>query len=831
MNTKSIITMLALTITCLLKAEVVYQDSNVRFTLISDGAVRMEYAPDGKFVDDRSFMAVERDFPAVPAKVKTKGNRVTIATDRMELSYKKGSGAFTRNNLVIKSKIKDKPFTWHPGDKQSANLKGTYRTLDRFDGEYRDGERMPIEDGILARDGWTLLDDSSTLLFDNADRPWVKERNSSPEAQDWYFMAYGNDYKQALKDYTLFAGKVPLPPRYAFGYWWSRYWTYTDNELRRLVKDFKSYDIPLDVLVIDMDWHYTEKGKGGWTGYTWNRSLFPDPAGILKFIKDNDLKITMNLHPADGIAPYEEGYNDMARSMGLNPADSLTIPFEASSQRFMDGWMKTILHPMEKDGVDFWWLDWQQFPNDRKIPALSNTWWLNYCFFTDMERNRDTRPMLYHRWGGLGNHRYQIGFSGDHAITWASLDFQPYFNSTASNVLYGYWSHDIGGHHEGIGRIDPEMFVRWMQFGVFSPVLRTHSTKNEHLKKEPWSFDKEYFNIIRDLIVRRYEMSPYIYTMARKTYDEGLSLCRPMYYDYPEAQEAYDFRNEYMFGDRILVMPVTAPMKGMYSEADIWLPEGDWYEWHSGTMLKGDTTVTRRFALDEYPVYIKAGSVIPMTEGVKNLRGNDYPYVINVFPGGDGEFTIYEDNGNDKGYADRFATTKVASHIDGNRLSVTVSPRTGSYDDMPATRRMSLKIHGYRPPESVTLDGKPVASTYDGNELTLNIQVDDTSCDREKTVTITYGDNMAVTPGTIAKFRRIYKAMSDIKNSKAGILIKEPLGMLESAGRAITYRPEKFDEIMDRFNADYSRLPAILDDHDINDSLRTRFLDTVAWHE
>ncbi len=823
--------MLALTMTCLLKAEVVYRDANVRFTLISDGAIRMEYAPDGKFVDDNSFMAVERDFPAVPAKVNTKGNRVTIATDLMELSYKKGSGPFTRNNLSIKSKIKDKPFTWRPGDKQNANLKGTYRTLDRFDGEYRDDERMPIEDGILARDGWTLLDDSSTLLFDGADRPWVKERKSSPEAQDWYFMAYGNDYKRALKDYTLFAGKVPLPPRYAFGYWWSRYWTYTDNELRKLVKDFKSYDIPLDVLVIDMDWHYTEKGKGGWTGYTWNRSLFPDPAGMLKFIKDNDLKITMNLHPADGIAPYEEGYSDMARSMGLNPADSVTIPFEASSQRFMDGWMKTILHPMEKDGVDFWWLDWQQFPNDRKIPSLSNTWWLNYAFFTDMERNRDTRPMLYHRWGGLGNHRYQIGFSGDHAITWASLDFQPYFNSTASNVLYGYWSHDIGGHHEGIGRIEPEMFVRWMQFGIFSPILRTHSTKNEHLKKEPWSFDKEHFNIIRDLIVKRYEMSPYIYTMARKTYDEGLSLCRPMYYDYPDAQEAYDFRNEYMFGDRILVMPVTAPMKGMYSETDIWLPEGDWYEWHSGTMLKGDTTVTRQFALDEYPVYIKAGSVIPMTEGVKNLRGNNYPYIINVFPGGDGEFTIYEDNGNDKNYADNFATTKVTSHVDGNKLTVTLSPRTGKYDDMPATRRISLKIHGYRPPESVTLDGKAIASTYDGNDLTLNIPVGDISCDREKSVTITYGDNMAVAPGTIAKFRRIYKALSDIKNNNAGILIKEPLAMLESAGRAITYHPEKFDEIMDRFNTDYNRLPAILNDHDIDDALRTRFLETVAWHE
>lgn len=129
----------------------------------------------------------------------------------------------------------------------------------------------------MATDGWTLIDDSQGLLFDdNKDWDWVKERPANG-GQDWYFMAYGHDYKAALKDYTLFAGKVPLPPRYAFGYWWSRYWLYSDREFRNLIDNFHTYQIPLDVLVVDMDWHYTEQGKGGWTGWTWNRDLFPNP--------------------------------------------------------------------------------------------------------------------------------------------------------------------------------------------------------------------------------------------------------------------------------------------------------------------------------------------------------------------------------------------------------------------------------------------------------------------------------------------------------------------------------------------------------------------------
>lgn len=710
-----------------LHKNVAYADNHVRFTVISDGAVRMEYAPDGQFVDTKSFVAVQRAYPAADYRVK-RGAWIEIATPKMVLRYRKNSGPFTASNLSVRSpKGAAVPFVWKPGMQQKGNLKGTYRTLDGYDGDtYVYDERrpkMPIEDGLLATDGWTLIDDSDNFLFDG-DKEWEwVEKRPDDGAQDWYFLAYGHDYKAALRDFTLFAGKMPLPPRYAFGYWWSRYWAYSDKELRTLVKNFRAYDIPLDVLVIDMDWHYTDGDRGGWTGWSWNRTLFPDPAKFLRWLDGEGIRSTFNLHPADGVRCGEDSYADVARDMGIDPALKQTVPWVSSDKKFIRSIFRRILTPMERDGVDFWWLDWQQQPTDPAVEGLSNTWWLNYVFFSDMEKNRDVRPMLYHRWGGLGNHRYQIGFSGDASITWASLDFQPYFNSTASNVLYGYWSHDIGGHHMA-DRIDPELYIRWMQFGALSPVMRTHSAKSAGLKKEVWNFAPEHADILRNTIRRRYALAPYIYTMARKAYDEGISLCRPMYYEWPEASEAYAFRNQYLFGDDILVAPVTALGKEGYATVQVWLPEGKWYEWQTGTMLDGGRTVERTFALDEYPVYVRAGAILPMYgDTVKNLNANDEEILLTLFPGGSGEFSLYEDNGDDKRYAAEFARTHLKSVRDGNLLTVTVGKRTGDYRGMPAERKFSVKVLASAAPVSVTVDGAKADWTYLGEEFALVIEI------------------------------------------------------------------------------------------------------------
>jgi len=809
---------------------VAYQDSKVRITMITEGVARLEYVPDGKFVDDHSFVAVNRNYPKVDYQLKNSGKTVEICTSKMILKYKKNTGKFTADNLSITS-VKGKgvvPFAWKPGLADNGNLKGTYRTLDGYKGNLHlgDNKPMPIEDGLLSTNGWKLIDDSNNYLFDHSDWPWVMERPEKGQTQDWYFMAYGHNYKSALKDFTLFSGKVPLPPRYAFGYWWSRYWSYSDDEIRNLVNNFHAYDIPLDVLVVDMDWHYTESGKGGWTGYTWNRRLFPDPDGFLKYLKNNNLQITLNLHPADGVASYETHFPEMAQWMGTDTTSTKVIPWEASNKKFMTGWFNTQLRPMEKAGVDFWWLDWQQWPNDKKFTDLSNTWWLNYTVFTDMQRNRDTRPMLYHRWGGLGNHRYQIGFSGDSFISWESLDYQPYYNMTASNVLYGYWSHDIGGHM-GVDNINPELYVRWFQFGALSPILRTHSTKSAGLNKEPWAFAQQYMEIIRNTVQKRYEMAPYIYAMARKDYDDALSLCRPMYYDYPENKEAYANRNEYMFGDDVLVYPITAPMKNGKSTLNVWLPAGnDWYEWQTGTLLKGGQTIERTFRLDEYPIYVKAGSVLPFyNKEVKNLRSNDETIEVTVFPGMKGSFEMYEDNGNDKDYATQYATTKLTSEKVGNILTVNIGARKGSYPDMPSNRNFKVKVLASAVPETVTVDGMEVKSVYDGNELTLSIDIPQTDCNIAKVIKVTYPSGaLDVADGLLGQMRHVRSAVLNLKRQDAGIVLNEGIGSMESTGIAISYYPNEFEKRIETFRKNFASMEELLKEQKTDEQRASDFL-------
>ena len=795
-----------------------YRDQHVRFTVIYEGTLRLEYAPDGKFVDNKSFVAVVRDYDAVPFTLKESGGKVTITTSKMKLVYKKGNEPFNAKNLTITAaKQLGTAFTWSPGTKQQGNLKGTYRTLDGYNGNMhrRSGKTMPSEYGLLSTDGWTLVDDSQGLLFDgDKDWDWVTQRTSAEGSQDWYFMAYGHDYKAALKSYTRFAGRVPLPPRYTFGYWWSRYWSYSDQDFRDLVANFEKGDIPLDVLVIDMDWHpINEVAGGGWTGWDWNERLFPDYKQFLNFLTEHGIKKTMNLHPADGVRPYEKKYKEFCQRYGK--PEGKAYEWLGSDKKFIKAIFDTYLHPYINEGVDFWWLDWQQWLNDKAMPQLSNTWWCNYVFFSDMERTGGKRPMLYHRWGGLGNHRYQIGFSGDSYITWESLKFLPYFNSTASNVLYGYWSHDIGGHmtYDKPG-VPVELYPRSVQMGQYLPVLRTHSTKDASLNKEPWAFEQDVQDRLKAVINGRYALVPYIYTMARQTYDTGVSLCRPMYYDYPESQEAYSAQSQYMFGDAMMIAPITQEVDKAdgFARIKVWLPEGEWIEAETGTMLTGGTTVERAFNINEYPVYIKAGSILPYYGKVRNLNGTSQPVTVRVWPGkSEGEFTMYEDNGEDCDYATSYATTLLSYKRNGNHLSINIAPRKGNYKDMPARRRYSVALPCAMAPASVTVGGKPVKFGYDGYSLETSIDLGEVDCAAGVTVEVEYGKpEYALADGTKARFNRVRQAVAQYKQANCGMVYSENFGYLEAAPLRMMYFPEQQAATMARFNQIYDQMPLVL---------------------
>ena len=801
-------------------ANVVYQDNNVRFTLIDDGTLRLEYAPDGKFVDNKSFMAVIRNYPKVRYTIKNNAKQVVISTAKLKLVYKKGNAPLTKDNLTISStKVIKTPFVWKPGMQQKGNLKGTFRTLDGYDGsEYQYSNpkhEMPIEDGILATDGWTLIDDSKSLLFDGAeDWDWVTERQSAEGAQDWYFMAYGHDYKGALNSYTKFAGKVPLPPRYTFGYWWSRYWSYSDQDFRDLMSNFQRFDLPLDVLVIDMDWHpISAEAGGGWTGWDWNERLFPDYKAFLKYLDAQGVKATMNLHPAEGVRPYEKKYAEFMQRFGKN--DGKTHEWIGSDKQYVKALFDTYLHDYMADGVDFWWLDWQQWPKDRAIADLDNVFWCNYIWFSDMERNGNKRPMLYHRWGGLGNHRYQVGFSGDSFITWASLKFLPYFNSTASNVLYGYWSHDIGGHQSKKwgSPVEPQLYTRAMQMGQYLPIIRSHSTKDPNLNKEPWAFSSDTQQRLANVINGRYALVPYIYTMARKTYESGLALCRPLYYDNPEAKEAYEFKEEYMFGDDMLIAPVTSEVDSVdgYANVKVWLPAGEWLEYETGQMLTGGKTYERRFTLDEYPVYVKAGSIIPYFGKLKNLSGTNQAVTVRVFPGADkGEFMLYEDNGEDKNYVTEYANTHLSYMRQGTQLYITIGARQGQYKDMPAKRHFYVALPCQKAPVSISCDDRKLPFTYDGLNLEATIDLGMVDCSAGASIEIEMPEQYDLIDGTKANFRHIQTVVKDYKQHEAGMVYTENFGYLEATPLRLSYHPEKQEETLKAYFEKFNRISQVL---------------------
>lgn len=783
----------------------VVTSGQARFTVLTAQMLRMEWSADGKFEDRASLVFVNRTLPVPKFFTQSKSGWLVIKTDAIELRYRRSSGKFTSDNLSVSLTLNGRPVVWKPGMRDEGNLKGTTRTLDGVNGATR------LEPGLLSRDGWTVIDDSSRLLFDSSDWAWVTRRPEG-DRQDLYFLGYGHDYKRALADYTKVAGKIPLPPRFVFGAWWSRYWAYTDKELEDLVRDFRSHDVPLDVLVIDMDWHLTfnyAMNKGaqdasghslGWTGYTWDRNYFPRPEQFLSWAHQQGLKTTVNLHPASGVQPFEEQYPEMARAMGIDPATKEYVRFNITDRKFADNYFDILHHPLEKQGIDFFWLDWQQ-EETTSVPGLNPTFWLNYVHSTDMEL-RGKRPLIYHRWGGLGNHRYQIGFSGDTISSWDSLAFQPYFTATAANVGYGYWSHDIGGHMPG--KVDGELYTRWVQFGVFSPVLRTHATRNPEAERRIWAYAPQFADAMRAAFQLRYSLIPYIYTASRETYDTGVSPMRPMYYDYPEANEAYQNTGQYMFGDSMLVAPITSPNNPLHNLATkrIWLPEGEWIEWSTGNHIKGPVTIERNYALDEVPVFLKSGAIIPMQPKMSysNEKPVD-PLILTIFPGNASSARLYEDEGNSLGYKNgQVASTPLRTERPDDRtLKIHIGAIEGRYPGMPTERGYELRLFESWPPESVVVDGMIVPYNadesaapgwhYDGDSLTTIIRLPRTGVSKPVDVTIKISPeqaaNASALDGAVGRLTRIRRLFRAANNGGPDSLVR-----LATTGRRIELDPQ-----------------------------------------
>ncbi len=713
----------------------IVQGDKYRFTVLTDKMIRMEYSESGHFVDEMTETVINRLFPVPEFTVKDSSEKIEIVTSKMVLSYNKEE--FSPRGLQIRmlgNRWLMKQETWFFGDKDfegQGNLGGTYYNLDGCDGDVHRGrpgvgaqepKKISLGHGLMAQTGFSVIDDSNAPSLDEHGWPIVNEEKH----YDVYFLNYGRDYLGLLKDFYHLSGKTPMIPRFALGNWWSRYYSYTQDEYIALMDKFEDKGIPFAVSVFDMGWHLVNidpKYGKGWTGYTWNTDLLPDPKGLLKNMHDRGKHVTLNVHPADGIRAHESMYKDMAEAMGIDPASELPVEFDVTSKDFWKAYFNIVHHPMEDEGVDFWWLDWQQGENTRAA-GFDPLWMLNQYHYLDNARG-GKRGMTFSRYGGLGSHRYPIGFSGSTSITWNSLNFQPYFTATASNVGYGWWSHDIGGHRGGIS--DDELVTRWVQYGVFSPIMRMHSSNDNFNAKEPWKYCRDSEEAMTAFLRLRHRLVPYTYTMNYRAWHDDRPLVEPMYYVYPESPDAYAVKNQYMFGSQLMVNPITSKKdpETLAGCAKTWLPDGLWYDIFTGISYKGGRMMNMHRSLESIPVFAKAGGILPMAEE-KTIGcdvSNPAALEVCVFVGADGSFELYEDDGVTEAYREgKSAITRFAVHW-GEEKSFVIEPVHGCTELVPAQREYSISFYGLQPGNVTGVAVNGAAREFAGEyDETRNVQ-------------------------------------------------------------------------------------------------------------
>eukprot|EP01012_Entosiphon_sulcatum_P010211 TRINITY_DN1591_c0_g1_i1.p1 TRINITY_DN1591_c0_g1~~TRINITY_DN1591_c0_g1_i1.p1 ORF type:complete len:919 (+),score=202.04 TRINITY_DN1591_c0_g1_i1:26-2758(+) len=743
---------------------------NARFTVLTDRLLRLEYSANGKFEDRGTLAVVNRNLTVPKFTTANQNGQLVITTSSVQLTYTEGQ-QFSQSSLKISSLQKPAAFEdWYPGKANPRNLLGTIKSLDELGpltlnctlnvNHTVHGETLHCAWGLISRDGWAVLRDDDTPVVDATGWP-DKLDHASKDQDDWYFFGHGLDYKSALFEYSQIGGRIAMPPRFANGIMWTRWYDLTNSDSREIVETYESLALPLDVFIWDMDWHQ----KQSWGGYTWDKTLFPAPADTCDWMKNQKgLALAANIHDDDGIRTYEATHDAAAKALGL-PTTTGNIPFDIANRTYATVLDDVTLGAVEAVGMDFWWIDWQQGGKEGGCQGGKHnpTILLNHLRGTDhMRRGEKKRGLVLARWGGMGNHRYQIGFSGDVInVSWEDLAYQPYFSFTSSNVLYGFWSHDLVGPPT-----DHELHVRWLQWGAFSGVFRSHdrgmssglcADSNSCAIVEVWKLPYKYFHAARAAMQAREALIPYIYTQTRIAFDSGLGLLRPMYYDYPTQDDAYlgdgagNFA-QYMFGADILAAPVvrqaSSAANGNLASITFWLPPttGGWVEWGTGVVRTGGQRLTKPYDLSEIPIFVRAGTVIPSRPPVSaghsiGLAARQYDsLVFTVFPGANsGVGKVYEDDGATTAYIGGVYAWTTLSYTRPSASSISITIATaGAFPALPSTRTYQVRLANTGPLASVQVNGNSVAWTrwpaaggigstaswhYSGHEVTAVIDV------------------------------------------------------------------------------------------------------------
>ena len=693
----------------------VIRGKTYRFTILSPLLIRIEHSLTGEFEDRPTELVMNRKFPTVKYEKKEDNKYLTIKTEYFTLTYQKEqplAGSKVSPDQFLRIDLNDTDKYWYVNHPEVRNFGGTTYSLDGADGKVRFGK------GLYSTDGFTSIDDSTSLIY-NEDGSLGKRND---KRTDIYVFMYKRDFGAALRDYFTLTGFPPLTPRYALGIWWNRNIPYNSKDIEKLVFKFDKYKIPLSILMLGDDWH-KQNGKMK-SGLSFNLELMKRPKRVAEFLHSKNVRLALKINPIEGISNKEDYYLPFKKASGLEEDKNGILPFNVFNPNTLNAYFDYLIHPLMNYGVDFFWLGYDNVNDPTTLRALT------HYHFNDFKQILNRRGITFARNSGIAQHRYPVIYTGETLVSWKNLQMMPQYNSTASNLGLSWISNDIGGFTGGIE--DPELYARFVQFGCFSPILRLSADEGKYYKREPWRWDITTSSIVSQYLRLRHSLIPYLYSEAYRYSRSGLPLVQPLYYRYPEIYDEPTYKNEYYFGSNLLVAPITTKQETVMDRTiqKLYLPEGIWYDFTNGKRYNGGKRYTVFYKREDYPVFAKQGTIIPLAMlDEKNLNDTKPPknMEIQVFPGASSTYEMYEDDGlsslYEKGF---FIVTDIDYTYQKNNFTVTIRPVAGKSGIIPDYRSYRIRFKNTKEPDDITVHCgtekvKGVTTFIDDNDFIVDL--------------------------------------------------------------------------------------------------------------
>lgn len=701
----------------------VVQGNKYRFTVLTERLIRMEYSEEGLFEDRPTELVWYRNMPRVEFKLKEDKKYLEIETKYFRLTYVKeapfmGSKFNPMGNLKVELLNTDR--IWYYGHPEVRNYGAPGMSLD-------DSKKLKLKKGLYSVDGFASIDDSKSNVFSETGD--IIYRNS--EALDVYLFMYLKDFALCLSDYYDITGKPALIPRYALGNWWSRNILYNDQSLNELVANFEENEIPLSVVLLDKYWHKNKIGDKTYeTGFSWNNELFANPKKMIDYLHKKGIRIGLNVDPMEGILPYENNFDKISEY--LKKDENGAIPFNVLDPKTVDAYLKVLIHPLDIMEVDFYWINYEE------TSKLEELFLLDHYHFNDMKRDYKRRPIILSRNNMYAPHRYPVLYSGKTIVSWDTLRMIPIHNASATNIGCSFWAHDIGGYYKGTE--DNELYTRYVQLGVFSPILKFGSDEGKYYKREPWKWGIKTYNIVKHYLQLRHKLIPYLYAESYKYHKSGMPLIMPIYYKYPEMYDDSNYRNGYFFGTELYISPIINRKDYVMNRAihKFFLPDGIWYDFVTGKKFLGGQNYVSFFKDEDYPVFAKAGSIITM--GTNDELNNTNPpknLEIHIFPGMSNTYNLYEDDGvSDLYRKEYFLLTAIDYNYMPNNYTVIVRPVTGKTGIVPEKRNYKFVFRNTKKADDIVVyfNDLPIEAKGYGSGPNFIVEVNDVSSIGQLTV-------------------------------------------------------------------------------------------------